>query len=182
MKIKLKEHFITTINAATFLVGTGITLDDVSIGGTHSYNLHFSSSLNDTQLDSLSTEIENYVTPEIVIDNIPITTDIGICDKTSYTSTKQFSYSGTDFSPVYNYVSFYAFRVEGTGNYHFRVWDTTNQLVLAEINNYNNTTMQRYLTPLTNLPSGNAILDLQCYVDNVDTIAQFSNVEFVNKL
>lgn len=174
------DHFISTINSASFLSGTGITLNSISHNGIDSHDLTFSSSLNNSQLDSLSIEIENYTTPTIIVDNYVVTSDIGICDKTTFTTTKQFLYNGTDYTSTFSHLSFWAYRVSGTGNFHFRLWNNTTVTSLAESLNMSNSVMQQYIVPITSLPVSNSLLDLQCYVDDILTMAQFSNVELVN--
>lgn len=170
------NDFISYINSVAFLSGTGITLKSIKSCGSNYNDLYFSSLLDDTQLNSLITEVDNYVNPYIMIDYLSISNDIVEFSDLSWKEIKEFSYPGSKLS-IYNDICFSSCIISGTGNYNIRLWDCTNQLLMCEINNYNNTVSERIHSDITNMPEDAAIFCVQCYVDNSDTIARISNIE-----
>jgi len=120
------------------------------------------SSEEETELDSLV----NSHLPREYRNFLPIVFQPVIIKSKHYQTALSFFINGTNNEQGIDSVKFVSKKVNGSGNYSIRLYDSTNNKVLFE-QSYTNTTYQMFtIDSISNIPDEEAVLEIQAKVSN----------------
>jgi hypothetical protein len=114
----------------------------------------------ETILNSIiSSHVPNYSKPKVQF--YTVTAQVQKIKTTSYSKTIRFNYPGSDNSGAIDYVEVISNMDAGVTSYNIRLYDKTNDKIMAELTNLTNTAdMVHDFGTISHIPANNAILEI----------------------